>query len=241
MSNKIHDGAPITDERTIGVVTTVKTQVICPHCLKPASTVDHLPGMLGDMIGYALRVKEPLPTEIEVGSWMCEECGGHYYTKCSQVAGGFVYSTRKCGDAKGYRTYVLMNYKGAALLIKAWHYNHNGKEEPFDPMGNEYYYNQHTCPTNWLGVEAVIDTQQICTDPHGLFQYMGTRRVSDFFDAFVEHDVSEPSELPAEVILRVFGYEADENGNLVAFIEGEKDVGAERITPMGNTPLLSNG
>src|SRR5690554_2944620 len=47
------------------------------------------------------------------------------------------------------------------------------KEEPLS-SGMEYYYNQHTCPTNWLR-EVIALVQDGEADPHGCFEFLGAR------------------------------------------------------------------
>lgn len=37
---------------------------------------------------------------------------------------------------------------------------------------NKYFYTEHTCPTNWLGVEVIMDGED--TDPHGIFEHVQT-------------------------------------------------------------------
>ena len=40
---------------------------------------------------------------------------------------------------------------------------------------HEYYYNEHTCPTNYMrNVVAVIDLKHQDQDPHGIFEYIAT-------------------------------------------------------------------
>jgi len=55
------------------------------------------------------------------------------------------------------------------VKVNGWKYEHSKNDTPeeyFDDQ--EYFYNTHTCPTNWLR-----DVEQISvgkdTDPHGLF------------------------------------------------------------------------
>lgn len=37
---------------------------------------------------------------------------------------------------------------------------------------DKFLYNSHTCPTNWLGVEYIIDEEDC--DPHGIFEHVQT-------------------------------------------------------------------
>jgi len=39
--------------------------------------------------------------------------------------------------------------------------------------GCEYFYDEHTCPVNWMGVECLYDNRNNDTDPHGMFEYVG--------------------------------------------------------------------
>jgi hypothetical protein len=43
----------------------------------------------------------------------------------------------------------------------------------FDIDNKRYFYEEHTCPTNYLGVEMVVDLNDGDTDPHGIFEFVG--------------------------------------------------------------------
>jgi hypothetical protein len=42
---------------------------------------------------------------------------------------------------------------------------------------DKFLYEEHTCPTNWMGVEVLIDGED--TDPHGLFEHVQTVEMPD--------------------------------------------------------------
>lgn len=48
--------------------------------------------------------------------------------------------------------------------------NYESRQAMYDHL--EYHYNEHTCPTNWLGgqVCALLDRKDQDDDPHGLFE-----------------------------------------------------------------------
>jgi len=63
------------------------------------------------------------------------------------------------------------------LVVRATQYR---PEEAVD-SGDEYFYNQHTCPTNWIGdVEMVIADGS--TDPHGVAQWVASIPAGDLLD-----------------------------------------------------------
>jgi hypothetical protein len=69
------------------------------------------------------------------------------------------------------------------VKVNAWKYDHSQDTPQEDFIEQErYFYNEHTCPTNWLQ-----DIQQIefegDTDPHGVFEFVS---VAD--GHFVEKD-----------------------------------------------------
>lgn len=42
-----------------------------------------------------------------------------------------------------------------------------------NPLDDEYLYNEHTCPTNYIPIEAIFTKDD--DDPHGVFDYICSR------------------------------------------------------------------
>ena len=53
-----------------------------------------------------------------------------------------------------------------------------------DKEAKRYYYEEHTCPTNYLRAEMVIEADTMDDDPHGIFE---------FVDVFPDNDYDEKS------------------------------------------------
>lgn len=121
--------------------------VACPWCGVNASTVNHL--MDAD-------------TETE---WYCDECGEKFGLKFKD---GRMW-TRKVPGEKKIKTLVLLRNANVGLVVEGMAFE-NG------PGNDDYFYNEHTCPTNYLKkVKVVIDLKHGDTDPHGIFVYVATR------------------------------------------------------------------
>lgn len=68
-----------------------------------------------------------------------------------------------------FKTLVLLHRDGVFIVVEGC-----ATFEPLESVNehNEYFYNEHTCPTNYLQVEAVcIDGNM---DPHGVFEFVRT-------------------------------------------------------------------
>jgi hypothetical protein len=63
---------------------------------------------------------------------------------------------------------VLLRHGNLGIIIEACH------TEGTDDSHEEYFYNEHTCPCNWIDdIIAIIDLNNGDIDPHGIAQYVG--------------------------------------------------------------------
>jgi hypothetical protein len=123
----------------------------CPGCNGSDFSVSHL------AIGVNTR-------------WSCDKCGccfrlevvSHDRVDCEVIQGERTEKTRVTLQSDGPMTIVVEGMRSvddAAPL----------------PLGDgdEYFYNEHTCPTNYLRVLKVVapDGDE---DPHGIFSYVKT-------------------------------------------------------------------
>ena len=68
-------------------------------------------------------------------------------------------------------TLVLLKRNGVYLIVNGNKMLGIDKEEA--EHQDQYYYNEHTCPTNYMqDVEAVIYEKD--ADPHGVFEWVAT-------------------------------------------------------------------
>ena len=103
------------------------------------------------------------------GPWYCEVCGHGWWLEFDG-AGGLELSAWK---EKLIRRIVMLELppqtKPITILLKEQHIRFNADDEE-DQDGLRYYYDEHTCPTNWMRVGAVVfDGRE---DPHGLFRFV---------------------------------------------------------------------
>lgn len=128
--------------------------IACPHCGKGAYLVSHLK-----------------PSQ-QFGPWYCDDCGGSY--------SGRVLDTDtielELREARCLKTVVTLHYDPAdgpfEIDVKGMRFKGIYDDENPDKH-DEYFYNEHTCPTNYLN--RVIEIRQgENPDPHGIFRYVRT-------------------------------------------------------------------
>lgn len=164
-------------------VVETKTYIVCPHCKEDKTLVSHL-------FQEAERWKT-------FGTWYCDKCGGSY-KGC--LKNGQVYVEKLTQTYK--RTCVFLKKDNMILIVKGG--QHSNLEN-----NDRYFYEEHTCPTNYLkSVEVIVDTNRENTDPHGIFEYLGTIPYQDF------------NEKPYEEILNLV--EMAQNGALVLDVNHEE-------------------
>ena len=77
-------------------------------------------------------------------------------------------------------TLVLLKRNGIYLVV-------NGHGDAEHDM---YFYNEHTCPTNYMGdVEAVIYEKD--ADPHGVFEWVATIDKPEDFEEGLPREFNE--------------------------------------------------
>ncbi len=110
----------------------------------------------------------------EAGPWFCHKCGKSWGIK---LVGGNVKITEK--DMVVSDTLVVLkldpkNMKKPLYLITEGMVFNEKIEKTCELEQHKFYYEEHTCPTNWLK-----NIREICMDgehdPHGLFEYVETR------------------------------------------------------------------
>ncbi len=138
------------------------------------------------------------PGERQWGPWYCKDCGeGH-----RGVAGNDEVRIYELTGDRLDKPMVLLKLEdlpGDVFLVVRGFYRarqHDGKPvpegEPFVDDGQRYYYDEHTCPTNYMRevVEILVVTPdgQPDSDPHGIFQYVSSRHGYDG-DTFDDDDL----------------------------------------------------
>lgn len=128
--------------------------IVCPYCGNDKShSVSHiLSGEHGNSFG----------------PWYCDECGGSISGKLD--SDGKI--KLELSEQKMIHTFDLLKYfeNSEEFYIIVRGLSWSNYENIFE--GKEYFYAEHTCPTNFLQVEKVI--QKNDSDPHGIFQYISS-------------------------------------------------------------------
>jgi hypothetical protein len=143
------------------VVAVTKRHVVCPSCGKPAGTIDH-------MIEDAIRRGTPS----WICGWYCDRCGeeykGHVFadgTANVEKTGKQKVETRALLKLEPLKGDVFIEVEGMTFL---------GVGETIDGKDlvedSRYYYEEHTCPTNYLRVVQELWEGGGGHDPHGLFK-----------------------------------------------------------------------
>lgn len=134
-----------------------KTYLCCAKCGGDVGTIDHL------------ATYESLST-----GWSCKACG---VKNEFVVSGGVIISqTIKENPDFTYKSLSLLQVRGTEppvrFLVEGIYTTKDtsGKLTIEDLNNKRYYYNEHTCPTNWLGVEKVELEGDL--DPHEAFQFL---------------------------------------------------------------------
>jgi hypothetical protein len=138
-----------------------KRYIVCPQCSKDSgSSADHL-------INDAIRIDAPY----SFGPWGCNCCKKQFKGTIDQV-GNIEIETVEGGEEVATLTLmVLPPLKHPMYFIvrsKVW----ADKDGKID-LDKSYFYDIHTCPTNWIGDvgKIVVNGDD---DPHGAFLHVRT-------------------------------------------------------------------
>jgi hypothetical protein len=129
----------------------------CPACEKGEFAVSHI------VAGQSF------------GPWCCESCG----TYVEGVREGATFELKILPDLKREKITVTLQSKTVppiTLKLNSWQYIPGTTAAP--PLTPErawdnatYFYNEHTCPTNFMREVAEIIFQGD-SDPHGVFEFV---------------------------------------------------------------------
>jgi len=133
------------------LIVDVKYSVSCPSCGDGQFGITHLiDKSVGKIDTY--------------GPWYCDQCGDGY--KIS-IMDRDVYIDLVPGEKKR-KSIVLLRSGYVLLIVEGMYFD----ESEIDDH-HAYYYNEHTCPTNYMpNVRMVIDLRDYDTDPHGIFEHV---------------------------------------------------------------------
>jgi hypothetical protein len=145
------------------IETVTVNQICCRNCGASMGTIDHLIDRLD---------KKPAP--ITAGPWSCKGCGSSWMIEVYSETDVRSRSYRPEEiDVPCFDLLVLPpQNKPVYFVARSSDYNRkiDGSTKPY--QGKAYFYDEHTCPTNWLRCEHIVFDGN--HDPHGLFEYVGS-------------------------------------------------------------------
>lgn len=103
------------------------------------------------------------------GPWACDECGVFSEFRCDGLGVEDLRIRISTTRAPLVKKYVLLERDEIKLVIKA------SLPSDWAEANEEYLYNSHTCPTNYLTSTVAILLgvgKNADSDPHGVFQYV---------------------------------------------------------------------
>lgn len=139
----------------------------------------------GGDVGSYDHLKRSFPTNF--GYWSCSKCGLEHrfkgmvhselnYIRVSDGKGYYtqVYSvevidTRPATTTRGLALLKFCDPKVSLYLVVDTLFFQNEETAEFD-LDNSFYFNTHTCPTNYLDVKLIQYKGD--SDPHGVFQFV---------------------------------------------------------------------
>ena len=140
------------------IVQRTTTYAVCPSCGADAGIVDHLLGMT-----------------IQT-SWYCDACGQRYHLDF--VNGGVEITVALGRKITTVNLLVLRpQNKPVYFVVEGMRFEEGRDNESVEERAR-YFYEEHSCPTNWLQPNVVYFDGD--SDPHGLIEFVATRDDATF-------------------------------------------------------------
>jgi hypothetical protein len=168
-----------------------KHYVHCPNCGARAGQIDHM--AKGEWRGRDTR-------------WSCDACGVPYGLQVNSLEDVKVETVADKGINVPCLHLLMLAPQPTPVyvVVKSHDYGRGGRDNKKPFSGLEYFYNEHTCPTNWTDqIEMIVHNGD--GDPHGLFQYVSSvdlpQEEPDDLDEFIQSafpDIFEPESANAE-------------------------------------------
>lgn len=153
------------------LIAEMRLYAACPACGEKAGRIDHL---------YSDDEKRRYRGRSQsVGPCVCDECGAGYRVTVTYddhrpalKPGNIVprVAVERAPEHDCVDTLTLLRFPNRpdAYLVVAG--TRNASDRPGE--NERYFYDEHTCPTNYLDIEAIWDGAD--DDPHGIFAYVAT-------------------------------------------------------------------
>jgi hypothetical protein len=130
----------------------IQLHIPCPNCKEG--------GWRADQLGVG-----------QLTRWSCSEC--HLYVRILRITEDD-FETTLLEKKETPITVTLRSPTVPPITVKvnAWKYEHSQSLSQEEFVENEkYFYNEHTCPTNWLRDIEQIEFEGD-HDPHGVFEFV---------------------------------------------------------------------
>lgn len=84
--------------------------------------------------------------------------------------------------------FLLLRIRGTKILLVVSHPKYDSGRDHEEWLAHQkYYFEEHTCPTNVVPVECIIDGND--HDPHGIFEFVAWKpRPADFDEDECNYD-----------------------------------------------------
>jgi hypothetical protein len=118
-----------------------------------------------------------LPAGASWGPWYCNGCNASFRGQATDDGGTTIEPSSGPTETR-VPIWVLLRartWDGEPIYLII--HGHRYVDEAAASASSAYFYNEHTCPTNYLGVEAVIAHGD--DDPHGVFEFVAYVDIPD--------------------------------------------------------------
>lgn len=120
------------------------------------------------------------------GPWYCDKCGTSVN---GEVTADGVKT--KLGEDVKFNTLVLLRLdvpgteaEPVHIVVRGMGFHKRGEQPSIEPGRDEYFYNEHTCPWNYLRLPIKCGDD---TDPHGLFVHQETILMPEWYDDHLDN------------------------------------------------------
>jgi hypothetical protein len=121
------------------------------------------------------------------GPWYCKECGRgiRWEVSVPDITGGQVEVVGIITEESKIEQLVLLKLnkdcQDLHLVVRGMRFPPRDK----NIEAERYYYEQHTCPTNYLTQAEVVILDKEDADPHGIFEYIAATDLDDELKAHI--------------------------------------------------------
>lgn len=145
--------------------------IVCPHC--------------GGESGHRVdRLYSGAPRAF--GPWYCGQCRGSFSGRVKAPKDVDVWQNHD--GARFTRSMALLKLEADSRTVffvmdhdRYWPPDDLGQSDRENQSHQRYYFEEHSCPTNWLS-ECVAVIEDGDTDPHGFLEFVRAVNVPNDFD-----------------------------------------------------------